>query len=562
MVYMTRSKSNEVYTQTNENEFVDSTKKRKILGYTNNLKVNENNVNNSMMNDNDTDNMSIEENDENDDIYEPTEEELNMPTSDDDENDSNYDIPKVTTKKKRSQLSKKRRESFIVYSDEEDETDEETDSENIEEIDLENEKEEVQHMILKALKNKFKQPCSSNSTDIEETFTDEEAHYFNNLSKEEQLTIKSAYSEIVKNENSPIPIKFQILNANISNYLKNVALQKYNALMQMEDASQNEYNKLNNWINLLCKIPFGKYQQMPITRNDSPSNIKEFLVNTKSILQEEVYGHIEAKEQILRIVAQWISNPKLKGNVIGIHGNPGVGKTTLIKNGVCKALKFPFASIPLGGANDSSFLEGHSYTYEGSTNGKILDILIQSKIMNPVLYFDELDKVSESKKGQDIINLLIHLTDPSQNSSFQDKYFNNIDFDLSKCLIIFTYNHDSMINPILKDRMITIHTKNYNIADKIEIAKHYLIPSIKSEFNIQEIEISDENITYIINKSKKEAGVRNLKRSIECIISNVNLTRMLDETSNELPINIDKDTIDLYMTKSEEINPSIQHLYT
>ena len=565
MVYMTRSKSNnEVYTQTNENEFVDSTKKRKMFGYTNNLKINDSNIssNDMKINEEDTENMSTEENySEDDSTYEPSKEEieeLDMSSSD---NDSDNEIPIITKKKKRSELSQKRRKSFIVYSDEEDETDEEGNDE--EEIDLENEKQEVQQMILKALKTKLKPYSSSiNNMNIEDTFTEDEEVYFKSLSEDEQSIIKNTYSSIIKNETSPIPIKFQIINANISNYLKNIALQKYNALMQMEDASQNEYNKLNNWINLLCKIPFGKYQQMPITFNDSPSDIKSFLINTKSILQEEVYGHIEAKEQILRIVAQWISNPDLKGNVIGIHGNPGVGKTTLIKNGVCKALKFPFASIPLGGANDSSFLEGHSYTYEGSTNGKILDILIQNKIMNPVLYFDELDKVSESKKGQDIINLLIHLTDPSQNSSFQDKYFNNIDFDLSKCLIIFTYNHDELINPILKDRMITIHTKDYNIVDKTEIAKHYLIPSIKSEFNIKDINISDEDIIYIINKTKKEAGVRNLKRSIECIISNVNLARMLDETSNELPIKINKEIIDLYLTKTEDINPSIQHLYT
>lgn len=562
---MTRSRSNnEVFTQTNENEFVDSTKKRKMFGCTNNLKINDNNISNtsntSMNNDED---MSVKDfESDNDSNYEPSKEELDKSSSSSSENESYNEIPKITKKKKRSELSKKRRESFIVYSDEEDETDEEN---NIEDtmIDLTENKEEIQQMILKVLKNKLK-PYSTtiNNTNIEETFTEEEESYFKSLSQDEQTIIKSTYSNIIQNENSPIPIKFQIINANISNYLKNIALQKYNTLMQMEDSSQNEYNKLNNWINVLCKIPFGKYQQMPITFNDSASDIKSFLINTKSILQEEVYGHIEAKEQILRIVAQWISNPNLKGNVIGIHGNPGVGKTTLIKNGVCKALKFPFASIPLGGANDSSFLEGHSYTYEGSTNGKILDILIQNKIMNPVLYFDELDKVSESKKGQDIINLLIHLTDPSQNSNFQDKYFNNIDFDLSKCLIIFTYNNNELINPILKDRMITIHTKDYNIVDKTEIAKHYLIPSIKSEFNIKDIEINDEDIIYIINKTKKEAGVRNLKRSIECVISNVNLARMLDETSNELPIKINKEIINLYLTQNDDINPSIQHLYT
>eukprot|EP00976_Prorocentrum_cordatum_P063288 1177036-Prorocentrum_minimum.AAC.8 len=134
---------------------------------------------------------------------------------------------------------------------------------------------------------------------------------------------------------------------------------------------------------------------MPVSQNSNPQEIKEFLVNTKHILNTEVYGHCDAKDQIIRIVAQWISNPNSKGNVIGIHGNPGVGKTTLIKNGVCKALGLPFAFIPLGGANDSSYLDGHSYTYEGSCCGKIVEVLMKNKYMNPVLYFDELDKVRQ-----------------------------------------------------------------------------------------------------------------------------------------------------------------------
>ena len=277
-----------------------------------------------------------------------------------------------------------------------------------------------------------------------------------------------------------------------------------------------------------------------------------------------MYGHDEAKEQILRIVAQWVSNPRSKGNVIGIHGKPGVGKTTLIKNGVCKALNIPFAFIPLGGAQDSSYLEGHSYTYEGSANGKIVDVLVRAKVMNPVIYFDELDKVSGSKTGQDIINILIHLTDPSQNTCFQDKYFSNIDFDLSKSLIIFTYNDNDSIDPILKDRMITIHTKDYTTTDKIKIASGFLIPTMKQEFNISELDIGDDVVKYIIEKTASEAGVRNLKRSIEKIVSNINLDRLLnEETKDGSKIVVERSHVDKYLKESKDvINESVAHLYT
>jgi ATP-dependent Lon protease len=172
-----------------------------------------------------------------------------------------------------------------------------------------------------------------------------------------------------------------------------------------------------------------------------------------------------------------------------------------------------------------------------------------------------LDKVSVSSKGQDIINVLIHLTDPSQNNCFQDKYFSEIDLDLSKSLIIFTYNDNTIIDPILKDRMITIHTKDYSISDKLEITKNHLISNIKTEFDINQIDISENDIKYIIEKTDNEAGVRNLKRSIERIISNINLECLLTETSNKHII-IDKSIIDKYLkNNTNDINPSISHLY-
>ena len=145
--------------------------------------------------------------------------------------------------------------------------------------------------------------------------------------------------------------------------------------------------------------------------------------NAKQILDNAVYGMEDAKMQILQMVGQWISNPNSLGSAIAVKGPPGTGKTTLIKEGVSKILNRPFAFLALGGATDASFLEGHSYTYEGSTWGKIVDILIKCKCMNPLIYFDELDKISETPKGEEIAGILTHLTDTTQNDKFHDKYF-------------------------------------------------------------------------------------------------------------------------------------------
>jgi len=238
--------------------------------------------------------------------------------------------------------------------------------------------------------------------------------------------------------------------------------------------------------------------------------------------------------------------------------------TSLVKEGISKILNREFAFIPLGGATDSSYLEGHSYTYEGSTWGKIVDILIRSKSMNPVIYFDELDKISETPKGEEIIGILTHLTDTTQNSQFHDKYFAEIDFDLSKCLFIFSYNDPLKVNPILLDRMYKIKTTGYQVKDKIVIAKQYLIPKIRYEVNFKEgdITIPDATLNYIIdNYTEKEDGVRNLKRCIEIIYKKLNLYRLvkpgttLFEKDNilvvEFPFTVTNDIVNNLIKKDE-----------
>ena len=155
--------------------------------------------------------------------------------------------------------------------------------------------------------------------------------------------------------------------------------------------------------------------------------------------------------------------------------------------------------------------------------------------MNPVIYFDELDKISDTPKGEEIIGILTHLTDTTQNSQFHDKYFSEVEFDLSKCLFIFSYNDESKINPILKDRMYRIQTKGYEAKEKITIARNHLLPKIREQVNFKEedIIIPDETIHYIItNHTDKEDGVRNLKWCLEIIHTKLNLYRLMKPDTN------------------------------
>lgn len=385
--------------------------------------------------------------------------------------------------------------------------------------------------------------------------------YMKSFSMEEKLQFAKEHKKLTEMTNDTIPLKFRILSRDMDVNVKAIAYKKLDNLGNMSP-SNGEYHKLKNWIHSLCEIPFGKFKELPVKYEEGQEKIVEFMKKTKTDFDEKIYGHKEAKDQIIRIIAQWISNPSSKGNVIGIHGKPGVGKTTLIKDGLAKALDLPFAFVPLGGAHDSSFLDGHGYTYEGSTWGKIAELLMQSKYMNPIIYFDELDKISDTTRGQEIINVLIHLTDPSQNDKFNDKYFSEIPFDLSKALIIFTYNDDSMVSPILKDRMIRIETKDYTMVDKVEIARNHIVPEILEQFNIvpEDINLNDEIIRNIINNTDTEAGVRNLKRNFESIISNINLNVLLGNES--YPLNVNAEVVTKYCKKKNGgVNPSLPHMY-
>jgi ATP-dependent Lon protease len=367
-----------------------------------------------------------------------------------------------------------------------------------------------------------------------------------------------------------VPLKFQIMAKDVPPEMERVALAKYNALMNI-DPSTTEYYKASQWLHGYTQLPLGVYKDLPVKLEDGTEACQTFVSSVRKHMETAIYGHEEAKLQILQFVSSWIANPQSAGNVLSIHGPPGVGKTTLVKDGVAKALGRPFHFITLGGATDASFLDGHSYTYEGSTWGRIVDVLIKSKCMNPVIYFDELDKVSETPKGEEINNLLIHLTDGSQNDRFQDKYFTGIDLNLSRCLFIFSHNNHEKVNPILRDRMYNIQVDGFGLKEKIVIAETYLVASALREVNLfEKLGFSKEIVTHIIeNFTGEEKGVRELKRCIQTVISKINLLRFYNDPAKvpfaikdfALPFTLKKDHVDLFLKKKTPLNDSIAHLY-
>jgi ATP-dependent Lon protease len=273
--------------------------------------------------------------------------------------------------------------------------------------------------------------------------------------------------------------------------------------------------------------------------------INGYICDVKSILNSSVHGHEKAKKQVERIIGQWI-NGEQQGYCFGFEGPPGLGKTTLAKYGLSNCLKDdegvsrPFAMIQMGGDSNGSTLHGHNYTYVGSTWGGIVQILMDKKCMNPIIFIDEIDKISKTEHGKEIVGILTHLLDSTQNDCFQDKYFSGIDLDLSKALFILSYNDVDSIDKILLDRIHRIKFTNLSIEDKLVICNTYMLPEVYKKMGLVDmIQISDDVLKYIIENYTCEAGVRKLKEILFEMVGEINLDILKNsQIDYEFPIHI------------------------
>jgi ATP-dependent Lon protease len=393
--------------------------------------------------------------------------------------------------------------------------------------------------------------------------------------------------KLEKNECNEIPLKYKILGSDMNFSNKTIIYNKYKHWSNLSEHS-SERPKLLNWINTALSLP-NDFTSLPVGIMDDNVIISKYLYDVKYKLNLSIYGMENVKEQILCIINNKITNPKLVGSALALHGVQGVGKTKIIQ-ALADAINIPFTSIPLGGATDSSFLIGYNFCYEGSVTGSIISSIIKMKTLNGIIFFDEIDKISKTRHGDEISKSLLHITDFTQNHSFTDRYLgNDIKINLSNMWFIYSLNYAEIIDKTLIDRIPIINVDGYNKQQKYEMANKYLLPDALKNINIKKDDIifSNNALLYLIDETNKmyststkdkngNTGVRKLKDAIHNIVTKLNFLKnciLPDGTYGELnisfkidkfklPFVVERHHIDtLQLTKVESDDPPI-HMYT
>jgi len=348
-------------------------------------------------------------------------------------------------------------------------------------------------------------------------------------------------------------------------------INKFLEKLKGSNTEMNIYKKITAIGGVTDKNPIQQHDVV-VNINSKLNKVKESITEITDTLDGSIYGHSHAKNQILKIIAQWI-NGEQSGYCFGFEGSPGVGKTSLAKRGLARCLQDeigesrPFAFIALGGSCNGSTLEGHNYTYVNAQWGKIVDILMETKCMNPIIYIDELDKVSKTEQGKEIIGILTHLIDYTQNDEFQDKYFSGIPIDLSKALFIFSYNDPEQIDRILLDRIHRIKFDNLSTQDKKVIVNNFVLPEINRKMGFDSvIELLEETVEYIIEFYTMESGIRKLKEILFDLYGEINIELLRIGSDIELqqiiniPITVKvEDLGKKYLKKYSRIHEKLVH---
>ena len=292
-----------------------------------------------------------------------------------------------------------------------------------------------------------------------------------------------------------------IMELKLDEKSKEKLLKEADKLTKLPPSSQEAF-VIKNYLDTVLDLPWGKYTKAKLS-----------IEKAEAVLEKDHYGLKKVKERILEFLAVHMLNPEIKGQIICLAGPPGIGKTSIAKS-IAKAMGRKYARVSLGGVRDEADIRGHRKTYVGAMPGRIITALQQAGSANPLILFDEIDKLCSDIKG-DPSSAMLEVLDSEQNNAFRD-HFIEVPFDLSKCVFITTANNISAIPGPLLDRMEVIELPSYTAEEKFHIAKEHLVPKQLKEHGLKasQLKIADETLHDIIQFYTKEAGVRTLERNI------------------------------------------------
>jgi ATP-dependent Lon protease len=295
--------------------------------------------------------------------------------------------------------------------------------------------------------------------------------------------------------------------------------------LKMMPAMSAEATVVRNYIDCILSLPWREKTEEKID-----------ILEAEKILAQDHHGLLKPKERILEYLAVQAQVEKIKGPILCLVGPPGVGKTSLCKS-LARAMGRKFVRLSLGGVRDEAEIRGHRRTYIGALPGKIIQSMQKAKVVNPVICLDEVDKMSTDFRG-DPSSALLEVLDPEQNFAFNDHYL-DLDYDLSGVFFVTTANNLHAIPPALLDRMEVIKLNGYTEEDKLSIAQGFLVPKqlAANGFGPEDITFNDAAILEIVRRYTREAGVRNLERSIASVCRKVARDRQKKKTDKRYRLN-------------------------
>lgn len=321
--------------------------------------------------------------------------------------------------------------------------------------------------------------------------------------RERLRAIKEELGDISSKDDDVSELRDRVNNNPYPQYIKDKVINELNRYESTMNSQENSITR--TYVEWLLDLPWWQ-------ESKDISDIKK----VAKVLDKNHYGLQKVKERIIEYLAVQMRTKKIKGPILCLVGPPGVGKSSLAKS-IAEALGKEFVKMSLGGVHDEAEIRGHRKTYIGSMPGRIIKGMKKAKVVNPLFLLDELDKMTSDRHG-DPASALLEVLDPELNNKFNDNYIEE-DYDLSKVMFVATANYVEGIPEALYDRLEIIELTSYTEQEKLAIAKNYLVPKTleSAALSEKELKFKDEAISYIIKHFTREAGVRQLERTIQQI---------------------------------------------